>query len=129
MRKGGGGAATSAAEGCSRAALNSWSASAHNAWANAWAEAMAVAVEVGCVDFDDGDFDRMGTEELIPRRVTVTAFPHTSQGAASHTCDNNASRDRFPVCICTRRGDTMSLEETQCRARAAAESLAASQPP
>ena len=104
MRKGGGGAATSAAEGCSRGALNSWSASAHNAWANAWAEAMAVAVEVGCVDFDDGDFDRMGTEELIPRRVTVTAFPHTSQGAASHTCDNNASRNRFPSLHVHRKG-------------------------
>ena len=37
-------------------------------------------------DLDDGDFDRVGAGILIPRIITVMAVPHTSHGAASHTC-------------------------------------------
>jgi hypothetical protein len=72
---------------------------------------MEVAVEVDAADFDDGDFDRMGGEELIPRRVTVTALPQTSQGAASHTC--SCMRPHTPMFCDANMGFTMSRDDTQ----------------
>ncbi len=47
----------------------------------------AIAVDAGLgADLDDGDFDRVGAGILIPRMITVMALPHTSHGAANHTC-------------------------------------------
>jgi hypothetical protein len=74
-----------AVDGWGGDARNSWRARAHRAWANAFAEATGLGEELG-PDFDDGDLERVGAGVLIPRMITVIALPHTSHGAASHTC-------------------------------------------